>query len=238
LRWCDSVLGTRAVPAGPQRARLGGRDPRLVPDRRLLQRTHRGDQPAPQEGERVGHGFRNFANYRLRLLHCGVTWQTPQTARLRGAHHVWRRRAGILSRLRFSDVDVEVQPAPLLTEEVERETTFIAIGSIGYNTASKEVENRFHPLATLDPSGFVVLPGNRPVGDSSFAVVQRLQDSSSGRSAFYVAGSSMEGTTAVGYLISKWRRLHKRYPKGQPFCIVLEALSADGRQYRQVFSRP
>jgi len=35
--------------------------------------------------KRVGHGFRNFANYRPRLLlHCGVTWQTHQTARLRG----------------------------------------------------------------------------------------------------------------------------------------------------------
>jgi transposase len=35
--------------------------------------------------KRVGHGFRNFANYRLRLLlHCGIRWQTPQTARLRG----------------------------------------------------------------------------------------------------------------------------------------------------------
>jgi transposase len=33
----------------------------------------------------VGHGFRNFASYRLRLLlHCGVTWQTHRTARLRG----------------------------------------------------------------------------------------------------------------------------------------------------------
>jgi transposase len=29
------------------------------------------------------HGFRNFDNYRLRLLHCGVTWQTSQTTRLR-----------------------------------------------------------------------------------------------------------------------------------------------------------
>jgi transposase len=38
-----------------------------------------------KEIKRVGHGFRNFGNYRLRpLLHCGVTWQTPQTARLRG----------------------------------------------------------------------------------------------------------------------------------------------------------
>jgi transposase len=35
--------------------------------------------------KRVGHGFRNFANYRLRLLlHCGVMWQVHQTARLRG----------------------------------------------------------------------------------------------------------------------------------------------------------
>jgi hypothetical protein len=32
----------------------------------------------------VGHGFRNFTNYRLRLLlHCGVRWQTHRTARLR-----------------------------------------------------------------------------------------------------------------------------------------------------------
>jgi transposase len=34
--------------------------------------------------KRVGHGFRNFTNYRLRLLlHCGVSWPTHQTARLR-----------------------------------------------------------------------------------------------------------------------------------------------------------
>jgi transposase len=38
-----------------------------------------------QKVKRVGHGFRNFANYRLRLLlHCGVRWQTHRTARLRG----------------------------------------------------------------------------------------------------------------------------------------------------------
>jgi transposase len=34
--------------------------------------------------KRVGHGFRNFENYRLRLLlHCGITWahQTPTPLR-------------------------------------------------------------------------------------------------------------------------------------------------------------
>jgi transposase len=35
--------------------------------------------------KQVGHGFRNVSNYRLRLrLHCGIRWQTHQTARLRG----------------------------------------------------------------------------------------------------------------------------------------------------------
>ena len=35
--------------------------------------------------KRIGHGYRNFDNYRLRLLlHCGVDWQTPQPARIRG----------------------------------------------------------------------------------------------------------------------------------------------------------
>ena len=33
---------------------------------------------------RVGHGFRNFDNYRLRLLlHCGVDWHDDPAARLR-----------------------------------------------------------------------------------------------------------------------------------------------------------
>jgi hypothetical protein len=34
--------------------------------------------------KRIGHGYRNFVNYRLRLLlHCGVDWHTPEPARLR-----------------------------------------------------------------------------------------------------------------------------------------------------------
>jgi hypothetical protein len=34
--------------------------------------------------KRLRHGLRSFANHRLRLLlHCGVTWQTQRTARLR-----------------------------------------------------------------------------------------------------------------------------------------------------------
>jgi transposase len=44
--------------------------------------------------KRVGHGFRNFANYRLRLLlHCGVRWHTHQTVSLRGRSPRLVRRA-------------------------------------------------------------------------------------------------------------------------------------------------
>jgi len=33
---------------------------------------------------RLGHGYRNFANYRLRLLlHTGVRWHTHQTVKIR-----------------------------------------------------------------------------------------------------------------------------------------------------------
>jgi hypothetical protein len=145
----------------------------------------------------------------------------------------------ILKRLRFSDVDVEVLPAPPSAANVERQITFIAIGSVGYNAASREIERAFNPIVRLDPGGFVVLSGNHRVGDSSFAIVQRLRDSSAGQTVFYVAGSSIPGTSAaVRYLVSNWRDLHKRYPKNQPFCEVVESLSTDGRHYRKAFSRP
>jgi transposase len=35
--------------------------------------------------KRIGHGYRNFTNYRLRLLlHCGITWHTPAVTPIRG----------------------------------------------------------------------------------------------------------------------------------------------------------
>jgi hypothetical protein len=38
-----------------------------------------------EKARRVGHGYRNFDNDRLRLLlDCGVDWQTPVTTPIRG----------------------------------------------------------------------------------------------------------------------------------------------------------
>jgi hypothetical protein len=81
-RWWDGV-GVAELSRLARTVRSGR--PRSSPGmhRRLLQRAHRGCQPADQEGQAGRHGFRNFANYRL-LLHWGVTWQTHRTTRLRG----------------------------------------------------------------------------------------------------------------------------------------------------------
>jgi hypothetical protein len=45
--------------------------------------------------KRVGFGFRNFDNYRLRLLlHCGIDWHTPTATPIRGRPPRLARRAG------------------------------------------------------------------------------------------------------------------------------------------------
>jgi Transposase len=82
-RWCDGV----GVPGLSRLARTV----RVWEAEILAWHATGGCSNGPTEAvnllikqvKRVGHGFRNFANYRLRLLlHCGVRWQTHRTARL------------------------------------------------------------------------------------------------------------------------------------------------------------
>jgi transposase len=84
-RWSDGV-------GGPELSRLA-RTVRAWEAEILAWHVTDGCSNGPTEAlnlliekvKRVGHGFRNFVNYRLRLLlHCGVTWQTHRTARLPG----------------------------------------------------------------------------------------------------------------------------------------------------------
>jgi transposase len=83
-RWCDGIQV-------PELSRLA-RTVRAWQTEILAFHSTAGCSNGPTEAinllikkvKRVGHGFRNFANYRLRLLlHCGVRWQTHRTARLR-----------------------------------------------------------------------------------------------------------------------------------------------------------
>jgi transposase len=84
LRWCDGVTI-------PELSRLAG-TVRAWQTEILAWYATNSCSNGPTEAvnllikkiKRLGHGFRNYANYRLRLLlHCGGTWKTHRTARPR-----------------------------------------------------------------------------------------------------------------------------------------------------------
>lgn len=84
--------GSRTVTAGPDRPPVGDRDPRLPPAP-VLKRQDRNRQPHRRNQRRAAHGYRNFTNYRLRLLlHHGVKWDTQTTTRIRGRRPRWSRK--------------------------------------------------------------------------------------------------------------------------------------------------
>jgi hypothetical protein len=66
--------------AGDRRRRAG-----VLHHRWAVQRQDRAINALMKKMQRIGHGFRNLRNYRLRLLlHCGgVAWQDQPAARLR-----------------------------------------------------------------------------------------------------------------------------------------------------------
>lgn len=80
-RAAGSTRSLRSARSGAHALALAHRDPRPSHDRRI-QRADRGLNLLVKKVKRAGHGFRSFANYRLRiLLHTGgVNWpaQRPQ----------------------------------------------------------------------------------------------------------------------------------------------------------------
>jgi transposase len=77
--------GGGAVPPCPHHQGLRGRDLAFHATGGCSNGSTEAVNLLIKQVKRVGHGFRNFANYRLRLrLHCGVRWQTHRTARRRG----------------------------------------------------------------------------------------------------------------------------------------------------------
>jgi hypothetical protein len=144
---------------------------------------------------------------------------------------------GYLNRLLLSDVDVAVLPSPLDVSEIEGDWTFIAVGSPGYNLASAYVEDSLHSIGrfTNDMSA-VTVPGASALQGDHYAFVQRAGNSK--QKAFYVAGISSRATTgAVRFLATRWRDLHRKYPGGKPFCVMLRITSEDGSRYQVIYER-
>ncbi len=89
----DVAIAECADSEVPEVVSLGKTLARWRPE--ILAHHTTGASNGPTEGlnllvkkiKRTGHGFRSFKNYRLRLLlHCGVSWQAPPTARMRGRY--------------------------------------------------------------------------------------------------------------------------------------------------------
>lgn len=140
---------------------------------------------------------------------------------------------GFLKWLFISDVTVEVLPSPVNQGEVERNSTFIAVGSPGYNIASKRIEDSLHSLARFTTNNQALqLSGVPPLTDTRCSFVQRVIDQTTGQTAFYVAGMSILATTGTAYFfVNRWKYLAKRFPNNKPFCIMLRITSNDARKH-------
>jgi hypothetical protein len=146
---------------------------------------------------------------------------------------------GRLKWLTMSDVAVDAVPSPPDDGDVERSSSFIAVGSPAYNSASLHIERAFTPIARFksDYSGFV-LQNVPDIIDTRCCFVQRVFDQTSNQTAFYVAGMSALGTTgAAYYLAAEWRHLSKKYPHSRPFCVVLRIVSDDAHMYQVLFEK-
>jgi hypothetical protein len=144
---------------------------------------------------------------------------------------------GILKWLQLSDVAVEFIPSPFDESEIESESTFIAVGSPGYNRASSYVEDSLHSIGrfTNDMSA-ITLPGTSPLHSDHYAFVQRAGNAK--QQALYAAGISSRATTgAVRFLVTHWRDLNGKYPGGTPFCVMLRITGEDASKYQIVYER-
>ena len=144
---------------------------------------------------------------------------------------------GLLKWLQLSDVAVEFVPSPFDEAALESESTFIAVGSPGYNRASSYVEASLHSIGRfINDNRAITLPGASPLHSDHYAFVQRA--GTARQRAFYAAGISSRATTgAVRYLVTHWRDLNQKYPGGKPFCIMLRITSEDGSKYQIVYER-
>lgn len=144
---------------------------------------------------------------------------------------------GLLKRLLLSDVTVDILPSPLDVSEVEGDSTFIAVGSPGYNQASSYVEDALQAIGRFtDDMSAIAVPGTPALSGDHYAFVQRAGNAK--QHAFYVAGISSRGTTgAVRFLATRWRQLSEKYPDGKPFCVMLRVTSEDGSKYQVLYER-
>jgi hypothetical protein len=141
-----------------------------------------------------------------------------------------RQRWGPLRFLRWRDFDVIIEPSPVGKNEVRWDVPVLTTGSPGYNAASRAAEEDLGSIGRFANDNQALQIGDDPpILEPNCCFVQRAIDGANGRVAFYVAGPTELGTRyATNYLLRRWRDLARRYPDGQPFCIVLQVTDPGG----------
>ena len=147
---------------------------------------------------------------------------------------------GIWKYLATRDLEVAISPAPKSAEDIDDEGTLVSVGSIGYNTVSKEIESNFNPSARLDPdNGYIAISEGKVFSGPGYAFIQRCRHSRRNQWAFYVAGSTRIGTTAAfTYLMFRWDKLRRTYQNATPFCIVIRVIDGDPSRCEVVYRSP
>jgi hypothetical protein len=150
-----------------------------------------------------------------------------------------RQRGGPLRLLRWVDSNIEIVPSPPSTDMLRSDGSLLAIGSPAYNAASQAIDDDPRTLARFARDNAAVQAKDGPLfSDQDVAFVQRTSVAD-GRTAFYVAGTSILGTTAATvYLLDHWRELRRRYRRNRPFCVVLRVTGVDARSPLVLHSTP
>lgn len=137
-------------------------------------------------------------------------------------------QSGFWRYLALREVEVDASPAPRSAQDIDESSTIITVGSIGYNTISKEVERCFEPRIRLDPAGYIILPDGMRYDGADYALVAKCYHSVRKQWAFYVAGPTRIGTTsAFSYLIQHWDDLRKRFGDQSSFCVTIRVIDGD-----------
>jgi hypothetical protein len=136
----------------------------------------------------------------------------------------------ILRKLRLVDVATELHLSPLTIEEIETQASIIAIGSPGYNIASRFCEEKGSKIS-FGEDNTAIMANNKTVKEvNERAFVSRIVDNENRRSLFYVAGVSEEETKgAIHHLIGHWEDLQRGYGDQDDFAVQLKIDQDDYR---------
>lgn len=143
---------------------------------------------------------------------------------------------GIFKSILISDVTVDFLPSPPLTTAIDTHAPFLTLGSPGYNSASKRMQEDYNSLAKFDTNNADIIVNNLgKLSDTRIGFLVRAQNNSTGQIAYYAAGPANIGTTGAAiFLIKNWRNLQKKFGNDTPFVILLRFMSDDPRQVEVV----